>query len=124
MTSSTGQLSMQSNPAEYGGMRSILWRTDMEQPTLRDRSKLPPSSRKIELVAPEEIALAVQRVVAAAYGIGWQDIAGGTVRLLGFGRVTSEMRARIEPIIRQMLADGTLMQQGEQLTVSGQDSRS
>ena len=39
----------------------FLWRIDMEQPRLRDRSKLLPSSRKIELVAPEEIALAVQR---------------------------------------------------------------
>ena len=98
----------------------FLWRTDMEQPMLRDRSKLPPSSRKIELVAPEEIALAVKRVVAAAYGISQQDIASGAVRLLGFGRLTSEMRARIEPIIRQMLADGTLEQQGQQIVASGQ----
>ena len=102
----------------------FLWRTDMELPTLRDRSSLPPSSRKIELVAPEEIALAVQRVVAAAYGISRQDIAGRAVRLLGFGRVTGEMRARIEPIIRQMLADGTLKQKGEQLMMPAQESGS
>ena len=98
----------------------FLWRTDMEQPALRDRSKLPPSSRKIELVAPEEIALAVERVAAAAYGISQQDIVSGAVRLLGFGRVTGEMRARTEPIIRRMLADGALEQQGGQMMVSGQ----
>ena len=98
----------------------FLWRTDMEQPVLRDRSKLPLSSRKIELVAPEEIALAVERVAAVAYGISRKDIVGGAVRLLGFGRVTSGMRARIEPIIRQMLADGALIQHGDQLMVSGQ----
>ena len=97
-----------------------LWRTDMEQPALRDRSKLPPSSRKIELVAPEEIALAVERVAAAAYGISQQDIVSGAVRILGFGRVTGEMRARTEPIIRRMLADGALEQQGGQMMVSGQ----
>ena len=75
-------------------------------------------------MAPEEIALAIQRVVAAAYGISQPDVPHETVRLLGFGRVTSEMRARIETIMHQMLADGILKQQGEQLMVSEQDSRS
>ena len=105
-------------------MPEFLWHSDMEEPVLRSRSKLPPASRKIELVAPEEIALAVRRVVADAYGISRQDIAGRAVRLLGFGRVNSEMRARIEPIIRQMLADGTFQQQGELLMVSDQESGS
>ena len=61
--------------------------------------------------------------MTAAYGISRQDVAGRAVRLLGFGRVTSEMRARIEPIIRQLLNDGSLTQQGEQLMVSDPDSQ-
>ena len=96
----------------------FLWRKDMAIPPLRDRSKLPPSSRKIELVAPEEIAVAVHRVAAGSYGIDPSDVPAAAGRLLGFGRVTAEMRSRIEPVIRQLVRDGKLIQQGEQLRIA------
>ena len=47
---------------------SFLWRTDMDQPEVRNRGNLTNSSRKLELVAPDEIAIAVHMVVAGAYG--------------------------------------------------------
>ena len=102
----------------------FLWWTDMDQPVLRNRSKLPTASRKIGLVAPEEIAVAVRRVVSGAYGIDQSDVAGLVVRLLGFGRVTIEMKARIEPVIRQMVTDGDLEQHGSQLQMAGPEDAS
>jgi len=96
----------------------FLWRSDMTEPTLRDRSKLPASSRKIEFVAPEELAMAVDRVVSASYGIAFNDITGAAVKLLGFARVTDEMRSRVEPLISQMVTDGTLARHGDLLLVS------
>ena len=102
----------------------FLWWTDMDQPVLRNRSKPPTASRKIGLVAPEEIAVAVRRVVSGAYGIDQSDVAGLVVRLLGFGRVTIEMKARIEPVIRQMVTDGDLEQHGSQLQTAGLEDAS
>ncbi len=96
----------------------FLWRSGMTEPTLRDRSKLPVSFKKIELVAPEELAMAVRRVVVASYGIAFDDITAAAVKLLGFARVNSDMRSRVEPIISQMVTDGTLARQGDVLLVS------
>ncbi|PKB72648.1 MAG: hypothetical protein BZY75_06030 [SAR202 cluster bacterium Io17-Chloro-G7] len=96
----------------------FLWRSTMAEPTLRDRSELPASSRKIDLVSPEELCMAVRRVVAASYGIAFQDITGAAVKLLGFGRVNNEIRSTVEPLISQMVTDNTLTRQGDLLLVS------
>jgi hypothetical protein len=99
----------------------FLWWGDPGQPSLRDRGGLPASSRKIELVTPEEIALAVHRVVADAYGMDRHEVPGAAVRLLGFGRVTGAMRTGVDSLIRQMLVDGELAQQGNQLVIPDQE---
>jgi hypothetical protein len=92
----------------------------MEQPELRDRSNLPNSSRKLELVAPEEIALAVAQTVARSLGIDRHEVPGPVARLLGFAKVTANMRSRIDSQIGQMVEDGRLRQQGEHLVTAEQ----
>ena len=91
----------------------------MEQPELRDRSNLANSSRKLELVAPEEIAIAVQMVVDGAYGIQQRDVPGPAVRLLGFMRVTEDMRSRVDSVVDQMIGDRRLVVQGSLLMIPG-----
>ena len=93
----------------------FLWRGDMESPELRDRSNVAPASRKLELVAPEELALAVARIVAGSYGIHRQEVPGAAVRLLGFARLTQDMRTRVDSIVDEMVQDGRLAEQGENL---------
>ncbi len=88
-------------------------------PELRDRSNLANSSRKLELVAPEEIAIAVQMVVHGAYGIQQRDIPRLAVRLLGFMRVTEDMRSRVDSVVDQMIGDRRLVVQGSLLMVPG-----
>ena len=95
----------------------FLWRGDMESPELRDRSNLARASRKLELVAPEEMALAVERVVASSYGIHRQEVPGAAVRLLGFARLTQDMRTRVDSVVDEMLQDGRLAEQGDNLVV-------
>lgn len=90
----------------------FLWDPAMVWPVLRDRSRLPAASRKLEYVAPEEIGLAVMAVVDGAYGIEEEAIPPATGQLLGFGRVSDDMRSRIEFIVRQMIAENRLIQQG------------
>ena len=76
------------------------------------------SSKKIMFVAPEELAVAVRRVVAGSYGIAFEDITSPAVKLLGFGRVTNDMRSIVEPLITHMVTDGTLVRQGDLLLIS------
>ena len=95
----------------------FLWRSDMESPVLRDRSNLAGASRKLDLVAPEEIALAVERVVAGSYGIHRQDVPKAAVRLLGFPRVTQDMQARVQSVVDEMIQDGRLVEQGDNVVV-------
>ena len=97
----------------------FLWQVGKNQPELRDRSNLPVSSRKLDLVAPEEIGIAVQRVVGASYGISRADVSGAAVRLLGFTRVTQDMRSRVDIIVGRMIDDGQLIEQADLLIVPG-----
>ena len=89
----------------------------MEQPELRDRSNLANSSRKLELIALEEIAIAVHMVVKVAYVIQQRDVPGLAVRLLGFKRVTEDMRSRVEWVVDQMIVERRLVVQGNLLMV-------
>ena len=105
------------NSPEVRRQGDFLWRGDMESPELRDRSNLARASRKLELVAPEEMALAVERVVAGSYGIRRQEVPGAAVRLLGFARLTQEMRTRVDSVVEEMVQDGRLVEQGDNLVV-------
>lgn len=90
---------------------SFLWLKDMEIPHLRDRGNLTNPSRKLELIAPEEIAIAIETVVGSAYGILQRDVPGPAVRLFGFMRVTEDMRNRVDTVVDKMKKDGRLVVQ-------------
>jgi len=93
----------------------FLWRIDMTAPPLRDRSDLPQTSKKIEHVAPEEIQVAIERVAQESYGVAPDDVASSACRLLGFGRVTDEMRTVIDAQRDALIAAGRLVLRGESL---------
>jgi hypothetical protein len=82
---------------------------------VRDRSDLGTSARKIEYVAPEEIRAAIERVAQDSYGVSPSDVANGACRLLGFSRVTDEMRAVVEKERDALIAAGRLVLKGESL---------
>ena len=96
---------------------AFLWPAGMTEPPLRDRSALA-NGRSLDVIAPEEIALAIRTAVANAYGMEQAQIAATACRLLGFPRLTEEMRATVDPLIDDLLASGHLMRKGEHLTVA------
>lgn len=96
----------------------FLWSKDMEEPVTRDRRKLAPASRKLDLISFEEIAVTVLKVVTDSYGIDRGDVPLAVSRLLGFTRVTNEMRARIDPVIGQMINQRQLVQTGGHLALA------
>ncbi|MBO0359505.1 DUF3320 domain-containing protein [Hymenobacter sp. BT186] len=86
----------------------FLWENTMQQPPLRDRSQLPASVRKLLLVAPEEVALALRTVVEQSFTLPREAVFLPTVRLLGFSRLSEEMRQYLEPMLAELLAKGEL----------------
>ncbi len=93
----------------------FLWRTDRLQPALRDRLALPASSRKLKYIAPEEISAVVQKVVRDAIAIHPEAAFPLVARLLGFSRVTEDMRQDILQIVQAAINQGLLLQDGELL---------
>jgi very-short-patch-repair endonuclease/DNA polymerase III delta prime subunit len=90
----------------------FLWRPDTKTPKLRSRSQLPASSRRLSLISPEEIALAILEVVRTSYGIPRDDIPEEVCRLFGFKRTTRGMRTPVNRVITKLLADGSVVEDG------------
>jgi len=80
--------------------------------------------KKLEYVAPEEIAAAIERVVRESYGMDAEEIASATCRVLGFARVTEEMRSVVEKQRSNLISSGRLVMKGDLLIcVNGADAR-
>ncbi|RPD46121.1 DUF3320 domain-containing protein [Hymenobacter sediminis] len=84
----------------------FLWDITMQQPPLRDRSQLPAISRKLAFVAPEELARALRTVVEQSFALPREAVFLPTVRLLGFSRLSEEMRQQLEPVLAGLLEKG------------------
>ena len=93
----------------------FLWAPTMQQPPVRNRSELPAASRKLELVAPEEVLRAILIVVEESYGIVPTQVPSAVCRLFGFARVTDEMSAAVEPHRDALVREGYLELQGVNL---------
>ena len=87
----------------------------MNLPVLRDRSAVILQHKKIELIAPEEIAEAVTVVVERSYGIDRADACAEAGRLLGFKSVSKKIRARIDRVIEDLIRKGDLDADGDQI---------
>ena len=98
----------------------FLWRPDMQEAPLRDRSRLPDASKKLEFIAPEEIAAAIERVVADSFGIHKSEIPAAVVRLLlGFRRTTEGAQKLVTEVLDGIVAEGRLTEEGDQVSLKG-----
>lgn len=92
----------------------LYWREQEDVP-VRDRSELPNTSRKLELIAPQEIQTAVKQLVSDAFGIEQDDLAREVCKLFGFKTVSANMRQKVNQIVNEMIEHGHLKQQGSSL---------
>ena len=106
--------------AEGGPTRRgpFLWPVGLDRAEPRDRSGLPTASRRLDYVSPEELAAAVERVVADALGIAPDDLPTAVLRRLGFPRTSEEMRQRVAAVVAERVAAGRLIRQGEHLVAA------
>ena len=100
--------------------KEFLYWTAQEQITVRDRSELPNTSRKWELIAPEEIEMSIRLVVSEAYGIDQDDLPHETCRLFGFKKVNSYMQDEVGSIIDKMVVHGKLIDRVGSLVLADQ----
>jgi len=98
---------------KMGGIRAegdFLWTPSMAPAAAvpRDRSALPPASRKPALVAPEEVAAAVLAVVRDGFSVEREAVVLPAARLLGFARPGEEQRQQLAATIEKLLQAGAL----------------
>lgn len=80
---------------------------------LRSRSCLPAVSRKMEYVAPEEMALAIKTALSKSFGMNASEIPACTARILGFSRTTEDMIGKVTILLRQMEETEEVKKQGD-----------
>ena len=91
----------------------------MKNPTVRDRSNLPASSKKIEFVSPEEIQLAILKEVKKGFTLGEDEAVSNAARSMGFLRVTAQAKKRFQTNIKQLLSDQQILINDNLISING-----
>ncbi len=95
----------------------FLYWTEQGKITVRDRSELPDASRKLELIAPEEIETAIKQVVLGAFGIDRDELTREVCWLFGFKPASAKMRQEVEKVVERLIEEGHLIWQGDSLVI-------
>jgi len=90
----------------------FLWPTESSEVILRSRAGVVGVSPKLEMVAPEEIALAIRHVIADGHELEEEKVYHAASKLLGYARVGEEMRVQIQGIIAGLVQRGELNRKG------------
>ena len=102
----------------------FLWRMEPERVEFRRRDgELPGRLRKPDMIAPEEIGAALQRVVRSSFGIDENGAITEASRLFGFQRVGKEIRTTFQAVLRDLVTVGILQERGGQLHAAKRDSK-
>ncbi len=96
----------------------FLFSVSQEQSPIRDRSEFPAQTKKLEYVSPSEICAAVEHVVREGFGMPADDIPIAVCRLLGFSRVSEEMRSVVSGCRDSLVSEGRLRQHSDMLIVA------
>jgi very-short-patch-repair endonuclease len=95
--------------------KDFLYRVDSSQFVIRDRSDFPPQFKKLEYIAPEEIQAAIELAIQESFGMNKCDVPSAACHLLGFARVTEDMRSVVDQECDYLLSQGSVIARGETL---------
>ncbi|MBX0292516.1 DUF3320 domain-containing protein [Hymenobacter sp. HSC-4F20] len=101
----------------------FLWENTMQQPPLRNRCHLPDLSRKLRFVAPEEISRALQTVIMQGFSLPREVAYLHAVRLLGFRRLTADMRPQLDARLASLLERNAVVEVGGVVKPAGLHSK-
>ena len=85
---------------------------------IRERSGMPSSSRKLEYISPEEMCLAVKRVVGSSIAISADAAVPFVAKMFGFARATEDIRKEILKAVDLSVEKGMVIKDGELLKLS------
>jgi len=91
----------------------------MREAPLRDRSGAPEPLKKVELISPEELAVAIKKVVSDSFGMDRGEVPAAVLRLLGFRRTIETAQQRVMEVVDGMVARGELIQEGNHVSLPG-----
>jgi hypothetical protein len=93
----------------------VLWRPDQDpsRPPVRAQAGTPASRRDIEDVPLVELAAAARIVVERAVGIERAELGREIARLLGYGRATERVLARVDEGVRWAAERGAILVEDE-----------
>jgi very-short-patch-repair endonuclease len=98
----------------------FLWSPGMREAPLRDRSGAPEPLKKVELISPEELAVAIKKVVSESFGMDRGEVPAAVLRLLlGFRRTTETAQQRVMEVVDGMVVRGELIQEGNHVSLPG-----
>ena len=108
--------------AELRGMivrkGDFLWSAETRGPVVRDRGAV--SGKKIEMVAPEEIAQALRIIVKHSYGVDRKEAAIEAARLLGFRNVSKNTLKQTRKVLEHLIDGGEFIVTGTHVTTANQ----
>lgn len=96
----------------------FLWPKITRPLEIRDRSTLPPASRKLELISREEIAFAVEKIVASSLGIERDEVIINVLRLFGFSKTSDDQKITIDMEITNLISKNRLIQNDGHLVLT------
>ena len=102
----------------------FVYRDDSSVATLRSRAELSSAEKKIELVAPEELDLALTEIIRAGFSMRPDAAVSGALELLGFGRATSKIGGAVNARIAALLEAGNLKLEDSRLVLTTQEFNS
>ena len=100
--------------------QGFLWRQDMIEPEVRDRSLLEAASKKLECVSPEEIKQALFKSVESAFSLSPDDAATSAARMLGILRLTAQSKPLFDAQLSIMIKTKVLEQRDGLVFLSNQ----
>jgi very-short-patch-repair endonuclease len=105
--------------AEQSGRIKIkgdfLWHHEMETPVIRERSNMPSGSKKLQYISPEEMCLAVKKVVESSIAIQAEAAVSFVAKMFGFARATEEMKKEILKAVDLSAEKGLVVKDGSLL---------
>jgi very-short-patch-repair endonuclease len=87
----------------------FLWAPGMTDPPVRDRSALDAAERKLEWIAPEEIAASLVEEIRVSFSLEPRDAVQRAARRLGLARTSEQARQVFEAALEGLLARGDLV---------------
>lgn len=91
----------------------FLWNPENHSLIIRERSLLPANSRKLAFISPEEMNLAIAKVVENSIAIQPESAVILIAKLFGYSRVTEDMKMYIIQSIDKATNDRIVIKDGE-----------